>query len=94
MLNDPPKMVHRSTSGQAGERVHKLYLDVRKRIDELDLEIGERFDELPFPDPVGERIDDLHLQVREGIDDLHLDVRERIDDFDLSRKPDALIIAV
>ena len=86
--------MHRSASGQAGERVHKLNLDVRERIDELDLEVCERIDELPFPDSVGERIDDLHLQVWKGIDDLHPDVGEGIDDFDLSREADSLIIAV
>ena len=93
-VEHPSKYGVSFNSGHAGKRVHKLDLDVRKRIDELDLKVWERIDELPFPDFIREGIDYLHLQVREGIDDLHSDVGERIDDLDLSREPDALVVAV
>ena len=60
----------------------------------MDCEVFAVIDELPLADVIGEIVDSLDAQVREGADDLDADIREGIDDADFAGQTDAVEIAV
>ena len=60
----------------------------------MDCEVFAVIDELPLADVIGEIVDSLDAEVREGADDLDADIREGIDDADFAGQTDAVEIAV